>query len=32
MLVERDPGFLLDRLASPQPRAIDKWMDRRGFD
>jgi uncharacterized protein (TIGR00730 family) len=32
LLVERDPGFLLDRLGSPQPRAIDKWMDRRGFD
>ena len=32
LLVERDPGFLLDRLASHQPRALDKWMDRRGVD
>jgi uncharacterized protein (TIGR00730 family) len=32
LLVERDPGFLLDRLASHQPRTLDKWMDRRGFD
>jgi uncharacterized protein (TIGR00730 family) len=32
LLVERDPGFLLDRLASHQPRTLDKWMDRRGLD
>jgi uncharacterized protein (TIGR00730 family) len=32
LLVERDPGFLLDRLASHQPRTLDKWLDRREFD
>ena len=32
LLVERDPGLLLDRLASHQPLALDKWMDRRGVD
>jgi uncharacterized protein (TIGR00730 family) len=32
LLVERDPGALLDRLASHQPRALDKWMDRRDGD
>jgi len=32
MLVERDPGSLLDRLASHQPLALNKWMDRRGID
>jgi uncharacterized protein (TIGR00730 family) len=30
LLVERDPGLLLDRLASYQPRVLDKWLDRRG--
>jgi hypothetical protein len=29
LLVERDPGPLLDRLASHRPRVLDKWMDRR---
>jgi uncharacterized protein (TIGR00730 family) len=29
LLVEREPGPLLDRLASHQPRALDKWLDRR---
>jgi uncharacterized protein (TIGR00730 family) len=28
LLVERDPAVLLDRLASHQPRALDKWLDR----
>jgi hypothetical protein len=28
LLVERDTGQLLDRLASHQPRALDKWLDR----
>jgi hypothetical protein len=28
LLVERDTGELLDRLASHQPRALDKWLDR----
>jgi hypothetical protein len=28
LLVERDPGELLDRLASHQPRTLDKWLDR----
>ena len=32
MLIDRDPGFLLDRLASHQPLALNKWMDRRGVD
>ena len=32
MLIERDPEALLDRLTSHQPRALDKWMDRDGFD
>jgi uncharacterized protein (TIGR00730 family) len=32
MLIERDPGSLLDRLASHQPLALNKWMDRRGID
>jgi hypothetical protein len=32
MLVERDPGFLLDQLASHRPLALNKWMDRRGVD
>ena len=32
LLVERDPGQLLDRLASHQPRTVDKWLDRREFD
>jgi uncharacterized protein (TIGR00730 family) len=32
MLIERDPGVLLDRLASHQPLALNKWMDRRGVD
>jgi hypothetical protein len=27
-MVERDTGQLLDRLASHQPRALDKWLDR----
>ena len=27
LLVERDPGQLLDRLGSHQPRALDKWLD-----
>jgi uncharacterized protein (TIGR00730 family) len=29
LLVERDAGALLDRLATHQPRALDKWLDRR---
>lgn len=29
LLVERDPGLLLDRLGSHQHRALDKWLDRR---
>jgi uncharacterized protein (TIGR00730 family) len=32
LLVERDPGYLLDRLSSHQPLALNKWMDRRGVD
>ena len=32
LLVEHDPGFLLDRLSSHQPLALNKWMDRRGVD
>jgi uncharacterized protein (TIGR00730 family) len=32
LLVERDPGSLVDRLSSHQPLAINKWMDRRGLD
>jgi hypothetical protein len=32
LLVEHDPGFLLDRLSSHQPLALNKWMDRRGID
>jgi uncharacterized protein (TIGR00730 family) len=32
LLVERDPGQLLDRLASYEPRALDKWLDRGGAD
>ena len=32
LIVERDPGQLLDRLASHQPRTLDKWLDRREFD
>ena len=28
LLVERDPGALLDRLASHEHRAVDKWLDR----
>jgi hypothetical protein len=32
MLIERDPGFLLDRLASHRPLALNKWLDRRGID
>jgi hypothetical protein len=32
MLVERDPRFLLDQLASHRPLALNKWMDRRGVD
>jgi hypothetical protein len=32
MLVERDPGFLLDQLASHRPLALNKWLDRRGID
>jgi uncharacterized protein (TIGR00730 family) len=32
MLIDRDPGFLLDRLASHQPLTLNKWMDRRGID
>ena len=30
LMVERDPGLLLDRLASHEPRVLDKWLDRRG--
>ena len=29
LMVEREPGALLDRLASHQPRVLDKWLDRR---
>jgi uncharacterized protein (TIGR00730 family) len=29
LLVERDPGILLDRLATHQPRVFDKWFERR---
>jgi uncharacterized protein (TIGR00730 family) len=32
MLIDRDPGFLLDRLASHQPVALNKWMDQDGLD
>jgi uncharacterized protein (TIGR00730 family) len=32
LLVERDAGILLDRLASYQHRAVDKWLDRRSGD
>jgi uncharacterized protein (TIGR00730 family) len=32
LLVERDPGSLVDRLSSHQPLAVNKWMDRRGLD
>jgi len=28
LLVEHDPGALLDRLASHEHRAVDKWLDR----
>ncbi|MGZ4233684.1 MAG: LOG family protein [Solirubrobacteraceae bacterium] len=28
LLIERDPGELLERLAAYQPRALDKWLDR----
>jgi uncharacterized protein (TIGR00730 family) len=30
MLVERDAGALLDRLASHRPRVLGKWLDQRG--
>lgn len=30
LLVERDGALLLDRLASHEPRVIDKWLDRKG--
>ena len=29
LLVETDAGVLLDRLASHEPRVLDKWLDRR---
>ena len=29
LLVERDAGALLDRLATHEPRVLDKWLDRR---
>ena len=32
LLVERDAGALLERLASYEHRAVDKWLDRRGGD
>ena len=32
LLVEHDPGALLDRLSSHQPLELNKWMDRRGVD
>ncbi len=32
LLVERDAGALLDRLASYEHRAVDKWLDRPGLD
>ncbi|MGZ4326495.1 MAG: LOG family protein [Solirubrobacteraceae bacterium] len=32
LLVEGEPGPLLDRLASYQHQALDKWLDRRGAD
>jgi hypothetical protein len=32
LLVEHDPGVLLDRLSSHQPLELNKWMDRRGVD
>ncbi|MCW3067005.1 MAG: yvdD 1 [Solirubrobacterales bacterium] len=28
LLVEREPGALLDRLQSYEPRTVDKWIDR----
>jgi hypothetical protein len=28
-LVETDAAVLLDRLASHEPRVLDKWLDRR---
>ncbi len=32
LLVDRDAGTLLDRLAEHQPRVLDKWFERRGGD
>jgi uncharacterized protein (TIGR00730 family) len=32
LLVERDPGALVDRLATYEHHAVDKWLDRRGAD
>jgi uncharacterized protein (TIGR00730 family) len=32
LMVERDAGLLLDRLASHEPRVLDKWLDHRSAD
>jgi uncharacterized protein (TIGR00730 family) len=32
LLVDRDASLLLDRLASHEPRVIDKWLDRKRLD